>query len=101
MVKVIALTLLLLATSAAAREKPLRPDVERFKKHAELCEHLAGEWDSDLSKQRQKQIEDGVVKNCGTAQKELQRLRKKYRHDVAATAEIEASANSSVVEYMK
>jgi hypothetical protein len=41
------------------------------------------------------------VKNCGAAQKELQRLRKKYRNDQAALSEIEANANSSVVDYRK
>lgn len=101
MKRLLALTVLVLAAHASAAENPRRPDIENFKKHAELCEHFAGEWDSDLTKQRKKEIENGVVKNCGTAQQELQRLRRKYRNDQAATAEIEANANSSVVDYRK
>jgi len=101
MKRLLALTGILLAANAIAAERTRRPDIESFKKHAELCEHFAGEWDSDLTKQRQKEIENSVVKNCGTAQKELQKLRKKYRNDQAGIAEIEANLNSSVVDYRK
>jgi hypothetical protein len=100
MMKSLGLALLLLVANASATETR-RPDIETFKRHAELCEHFAREWDSDLAKQRQKEIENGVAKNCGAAQIELQKLRKKYRNDQPATAEIEANANSSVVDYRK
>jgi hypothetical protein len=100
MIKFVAAASVLLAANAIAADAR-RPDIEDFKKHAELCEHFAGEWDSDLTKQRQKEIENGVVKNCGKAQRELKRLRKKYSKDQSAIAEIEANANSSVVDYRK
>lgn len=101
MIKLIGLALLLLCTSAIAGEKQQRREIENFKKRAGLCEHFSGEWDSDQTKERRKQIENGVVQNCGAAQKELQRLRKKYRHNRMIASEIEANANSSVVDYRK
>jgi hypothetical protein len=101
MIKVVGLAFLFLCASASAGEKNVRRDIEKFKQHAELCEHFSGEWDSGLTKERRKQIENGVTRNCGAAQKELQKLRKKYRHDRLMASEIEENANSSVVDYRK
>jgi outer membrane protein OmpA-like peptidoglycan-associated protein len=96
-----ALVVLLLISNTVAADNTRQRDVEEFKKNADLCEHLAGEWDSNLSKNRQKEIERGVLKHCGRAQQQLQRLRKKYKDDPAASAEIEGHANPSVMDFRK
>ncbi|MFL6672403.1 MAG: hypothetical protein ACJ8LG_03810 [Massilia sp.] len=99
--KRVALIVLLLISSTVVAEDTHQPDVEKFKKNAYLCEHFAGEWDSNLSKQRQKEIERGVLKHCGIAQQQLPRLRKKYRNDARTSGEIKDHATPSVMDFQK
>jgi hypothetical protein len=55
--------------------------VDRFVENADNCEHLAGEWDSSLTKAQRQEIERSVDKYCGAAQKQLRALKIKYRDD--------------------
>lgn len=78
-----------------------RSDVAAFVKNAELCEHLAGEWDSSLSKRRQKEIERGVLKYCGKAKIQLPILLDKYRNNCEVRKAIEGHAYDSVKYFQK
>lgn len=77
------------------------PDVTAYVKNAELCEHLAGEWDNSLSKRRQKEIERGIIKYCGKAKLQLPILRDKYRNNPEVRKVIEAHAYDSVRDFQK
>ena len=57
----------------------LPKDVRRFVANADDCEHLAGEWDSSLSKADKREIQRGIVRNCRAAQRQLNQLKSKYR----------------------
>lgn len=62
---------------------PVKPEVARFVDNAEACDHLAGEWDPDMTKKEKRVIERGIDKYCGTAQKQRAGLLKKYKTDAA------------------
>lgn len=70
-------------------------------KNAELCEHLAGEWDGSLSKRRQKEIERDVLRYCGKANIQLPILLEKYRNDPEVRKVIERHAYDSVKDFQK
>lgn len=74
-------------------------DVKSFVANADLCDHFAGEWDSDLPKQDQKRIERSIDKYCGKAKQQMSSLQKKYKGD----SEIEQLINEydSVQTYTK
>lgn len=55
------------------------PDVTSFIDNADNCSHLSGEWDSSLSKERQKEIEVNLDKYCNLAKEQQKELRKKYK----------------------
>lgn len=73
------MSLCLAAFSQASAKGPVPADIRAFVKNAEACEHLAGEWDSDLAPARKREIERGVDKYCSTAQRQLQQVEAKYR----------------------
>jgi hypothetical protein len=77
------------------------PDVDAYVKNAELCEHLAGEWDDSLSKRRQKEIERDVSRYCGKAKTQLTILLEKYRDAPDVRKVIEAHAYDSVKDFQK
>ncbi|MYM94918.1 hypothetical protein GTP90_13695 [Rugamonas sp. FT81W] len=58
-------------------------DVQAFIKNADLCVHLAGEWDSDLPEQEQKDLKLSMDKYCGAAKKQLNKLSIKYKKNAA------------------
>ncbi|WP_147321284.1 hypothetical protein [Rhodoferax lacus] len=60
-----------------------RPEVVRFVHNADLCDHIAGEWDPDMTKKEKRTIEKKVDKYCGMAQKQRTKLLKKYKSDAA------------------
>lgn len=92
--------LVCLAMSAAVFAKePIPKDVQVFIDNADACEHLAGEFDGGLSRQRQKEIERGVVRYCQPAQKQLKRLTEKYKNDPQMTEIIRSHANDSVISF--
>lgn len=78
-----------------------RPDVAAYVKNAEFCEHFAGEWDSSLSKKRQREIERGVLRYCGEANLQLPILLKKYQNNPRVRKQIEAHAYDSVKSFKK
>lgn len=65
--------------ACAATSHP--PDVQRFVKNADLCVHMAGEWDSDLEKKEQEEIKLAIDKYCGAAKKQLDKLSIKYKNN--------------------
>ncbi|MGV7149013.1 hypothetical protein ACWA34_16940 [Escherichia coli] len=52
-------------------EPPLPQDVQHFLSNAEMCQHLAGEWDSSLPEKDKRDIEKGVDTWCPPAKKSL------------------------------
>lgn len=54
-------------------------DLQRFVSNADLCEHFAGEWDSDLNTADKQQIEYSIDIYCGHAKKQLDVLSEKYK----------------------
>ncbi|EJS95137.1 hypothetical protein [Pectobacterium wasabiae] len=73
-------TALLLSGCVLAKHADTLPDdVKIFLDNADTCQHFAGEWDSSLSEERQKEIERSVDQYCGTAQKQQSVLQKKYK----------------------
>ena len=69
-------------------------DVKAFVANADLCNHFAREWDSELSKADQKRIEQSIDKYCGNAKQQMHGLQKKYKGD----AEIEQLINTDSVQ---
>ncbi|EOF5433914.1 hypothetical protein ACK1MO_003619 [Salmonella enterica] len=68
-------------TLSARGEQPLPQDVQHFLGNAEMCQHLAGEWDSSLPEPDKKDIEKGVNTYCPPAKKALPELRKEYKEN--------------------
>lgn len=75
------LAALLLTPLIARSETSVPADVQRFIEQAELCQHLAGEWDSSLPEPDKKEIEAGITQHCSQAEKQLSALRSKYHED--------------------
>ena len=98
---VIICTLLSAAVMAAPAQGSPPKDIQRFIDNADLCEHMAGEFDSDQSKQRQREIEQAVVKYCGAAQRQLRVLKRKYKNNAGVQKIIEEHAYGSVTDYVK
>jgi len=97
--KIAALIASLLVSTATLAKGPVPKDVRTFIDNADACEHFAGEFDGGLSKQRQKEIERGVVRYCQPAQKQLKRLTEKYKNDPRLTEVIRSHANDSVISF--
>lgn len=75
----------------------LRRDIADFKINAEMCEHFAGEWDSDLSEGQKKEIERQVDKYCKKAKMKRKNLLVKYRND--EKVKVIADSYDSVTTY--
>lgn len=76
--------LLCLAISGCAvANSPSAPpvDVKTFTDNADNCIHLSGEWDSNLSKERQIEIEKSVDNYCGKAKEQKEKLKVKYKNN--------------------
>lgn len=76
--RVISLLLLLLSPVCLAQ-----PEIERFERNAELCEHFAGEFDPDLSSADKRRVISATNKYCGRAKRQRDALKLKYRDDEA------------------
>jgi hypothetical protein len=76
-------------------------DVDRFVENAENCVHLAGEWDSTLTKAEKREIQRAVIKDCGAAQKQLKALKIKYQNDPGVQKILTDHANDSVTSFVK
>lgn len=66
-------------TFSVSGEQPFPQDVQHFLDNAEMCLHLAGEWDSSLPEKDKRDIEKGVDTWCPPAKKALPDLREKYK----------------------
>ncbi|MGA5953760.1 hypothetical protein ACPB4E_20115 [Escherichia coli] len=63
------------------RPDGLNEPVTHFLSNAEMCQHLAGEWDSSLPEKDKRDIEKGVDTWCPPAKKSLPVLREKYKEN--------------------
>jgi hypothetical protein len=99
MMRTILLTLILSSAgaNAALATGPVPADIRTFVKNADTCEHLAGEWDSNLEPARKQ----GVDKYCFAAQRQLQRLEAKYRDKAMLRDMIAQHGYDSVRSYSK
>lgn len=61
--------LLMMFAFSVYGEPPLPQDVQHFLSNAEMCQHLAGEWDSSLPEEDKKVIEKGINTWCAPAKK--------------------------------
>ena len=77
--QLLALCLSLGSAAACFATESLPPDVSAFINNAEECQHFAGEWDSDLSAARQKEVEKAIELTCGKAREEKEALQIKYK----------------------
>lgn len=75
----LALCLSLCSAAACFATESLPPDVSSFINNAEECQHFAGEWDSDLSDERKKEVETAIEQTCGKAKEEKETLQRKYK----------------------
>ncbi|TGB96127.1 hypothetical protein [Escherichia sp. E2748] len=73
--------LLMMFAFCVQGEPPLPQDVQHFLSNAEMCQHLAGEWDSSLPEKDKRDIEKGVDTWCPPAKKSLPVLREKYKEN--------------------
>lgn len=79
--KTIVLLALLVLANAAMANTLHNNDVRAFKSNADLCEHFAGEWDSELPASEQKRIEQAIDRYCGKAQRQMKCLQRKYKNN--------------------
>ncbi|WP_455813901.1 hypothetical protein [Pseudomonas graminis] len=56
-------------------------DVKTFTDNADNCIHFSGEWDSNLPKERQIEIEKSVDNYCGKAKEQKEKLKVKYKNN--------------------
>ena len=56
-------------------------DIERFERNAELCDHFAGEFDSDLSKLERQRIVRLTNRYCGRAKRQMDQLVEKHKRE--------------------
>jgi len=99
MLKIVLLLILLAAHGASDAAGQLPMDVRVFVKNADLCEHMAGEWDSELPKKEMRDIERGITKYCAPARQQLRILQKKYQAYPAVLKAISKHAYDSVKDY--
>lgn len=55
---------------------------------ADNCQYFAGEWDSNLTKERQHYIEKQVDKYCGEAKRLKEKLKVEYKGNADVEAEL-------------
>ncbi|MDJ3477883.1 hypothetical protein [Salmonella enterica] len=53
--------LLMMFAFSVHGEPPLPQDVQHFLSNAEMCQHLAGEWDSSLPEEDKKDIKRALI----------------------------------------
>jgi|SRR5471030_2330633 len=97
--KAIALLAFIAMQSASAATVPVPKDVQTFVKNADLCDHMAGEWDNELPKTERQNIEKSITKYCGPAKQQLHFLQEKYKDKPAVLKVISKHAYDSVKDY--
>ena len=75
----ILLAFALAAAAPPAPQRPLPPDVRRFIDKRDTCEHWIGGEGYDAARQRE--INRNVRQSCTGVDRELDRLRRVYRHN--------------------
>ncbi|MYM40523.1 hypothetical protein [Duganella qianjiadongensis] len=88
--------MILLAAESVLAAPPLPKDVQAFVKNAEACEHMAGEWDSDLPKAQRRAITLAIKKYCAPAKFQLPLLMEKYKQNPPILRTISRHAYDSV-----
>ena len=99
MIKQTIFLLLLVAVQGVSAAGPLPKDVRTFVENAETFEHMAGEWDGDLPKSRQKEITQAIKKYCALAKRQLPLLTDKYKGNRQILDTISQHAYDSVKSY--
>ena len=101
MIKQTIFFLLSVTVQSVSMAGPLPKDVRIFVENAETCEHMAGEWDGELPKSRQREITRAIDKYCASAKRQLPLLKNKYRENPHILTVISRHANDSVKSYTK
>ena len=99
MIKQTIFLLLLVTVQSVSMAGPLPKDVRAFVENAETCEHMAGEWDGDLPKSRQKELERAIKKYCAAAKRQLPLLTEKYKGNPKILRTISEHTFDSVKSY--
>jgi len=101
MIKQTIFLFLLVTVQGISTAGPLPTDVRVFVENAETCEHMAGEWDGELPKSRQREITRAITKYCAPAKRQLPRLSEKYKGNPKILKTISEHAYDSVKSYTK
>jgi len=96
--KTIFLLALFVAHSVSAASR-LPNDVRIFVNNADACEHMAGEWDSELPERRRREISEAIKKYCAPAKRQLPLLMEKYKAHPQILKTISKHAHDSVTSY--
>jgi hypothetical protein len=99
--RIILMCLCLLTLKDVPATGAVPSDIRVFVKNADACEHLAGEWDSELKPARKREIERGVDKFCWMAQRQLKQVEVKYRDRQMLRELIAQHAYDSVRSYTR
>jgi hypothetical protein len=91
--------LALITAQSISAARPLPKDVQAFVKNAEVCEHMAGEWDSELPKSQRREITRAIKKYCAPAKQQLPLLTDKYKENPHILRTISKHAYDSVKSY--
>ena len=91
------LLVILIIFPCATFGRELKHNVTDFIKNAEMCEHFAGEWDSDLSDDQKKEMERQVNKYCKKAKRQRKDLLVKYKN--SGKVKVIADSYDSVITY--
>jgi hypothetical protein len=79
--RVLSLLIAVALANTALASNLSNKDVRAFVSNADMCEHFAGEWDSELPIKEQKNIEQAIDKYCSKAQRQMKCLQRKYKGD--------------------
>ena len=99
MIKHTIFLILLVTVQSVSAAGPLPKDVRTFVENAETCEHMAGEWDGELPKSRQREITRSIKKYCAPAKRQLRILTEKYKGNRQILNTIAQHAYDSVKSY--
>lgn len=91
--------IILLTAKCVLAASALPRDVQVFVQNADACEHMAGEWDSDLPKTQRKEITLAIKKYCAPAKYQLPHLMEKYKKNPLILRTISKHAYDSVKSY--
>ncbi|PHM54597.1 hypothetical protein [Xenorhabdus hominickii] len=62
-------------------ENNIPKDSQEYIDNVEDCQHLADEWDNNLSDEQRKEVEDDIDKYCTKARELQKKLKEKYKND--------------------